>query len=398
MWRSSFFVLLWILASPAVAQEESEKWDISGYLKFLGSVNHSNKSFFPASQRDVIPSTTEDAWLHNRFDLRYYPAENWTLGLGMRNRLFVGDRLNNGMGFSTNLEQDRGLVDISFNYWESEDVLLHTIFDRAWAQWESEKWIVRAGRQRINWGVNTVWNPNDIFNQYNYFDFDYEERPGADALRIQYFPDFKNTVELGFAPGRKLKNTRAAVLYKTNIWQYDWQLLAGYYRQDAVLGLGWAGSIAGAGFKGELSFYEPLTASTERALTSSLTVDYMLKGGTYVMLSYLYNSSADGSVGFQDFNQLSPNQVQTPKNIFTFEHTALASVDFTITPLFSASMAGMLSLDGKNIIAYPSLTYSLDQNLDLLLTSQLFLTENPLENQKLDWLANAAFMRLKWSF
>lgn len=35
-----------------------------------------------------------------------------------------------------------------------------------------------------------AWNPNDWFNTYNYFDFDYEERPGTDAIRVRvYFKD-----------------------------------------------------------------------------------------------------------------------------------------------------------------------------------------------------------------
>ena len=152
-----------------------------------------------------------------------------------------------------------GFLDLSYLYWSSDEVLLHTIFDRLWAQWENKKWIVRLGRQRINWGVNTVWNPNDIFNQYNYLDFDYEERPGSDAVRIQYFPNFNNTLELAFSPLASLIKAVGALLYKTNKWNYDFQFLGGYYKKDAVMGLGWAGNIWNAGFKGEANYYSPLT-------------------------------------------------------------------------------------------------------------------------------------------
>ena len=60
-------------------------------------------------------------------------------------------------------------------------------FDRLFIEWNKEKWNIRIGRQRINWGINLAFNPNDIFNAYNFLDFDYEERPGVDAARVQYY-------------------------------------------------------------------------------------------------------------------------------------------------------------------------------------------------------------------
>ena len=53
-----------------------------------------------------------------------------------------------------------------------------------------------SDRQRINWGQTLVWNPNDIFNAYSYFDFDYIERPGSDAIRLQYYPDYSSAIEM----------------------------------------------------------------------------------------------------------------------------------------------------------------------------------------------------------
>lgn len=378
--------------------EEQEKLEVSGYLKFLSSFSQTNDAFVPEFLRPLVPTSYQDYQFHNRFDARYFFNEHWTAGAGMRNRLFWGYQVRQGDNFLRNLDNDRGFFDLSYLYWESEDAVLHTIFDRAWLKWESQKVMVRLGRQRVNWGVNTVWNPNDIFNQYNYFDFDYEERPGADALRIQYFPNFNNTLELAWSPARELEQSTAALLYKTNRWNYDFQFLSGYYRKDAVFGLGWAGSIGTAGFKGEASYYLPLTSQTESALLSSVSADYAFTNGTYVMLSYLYNGSANGDAQLLDFSQLTAGQVQSPKNIFIFKHTSFASASFNITPLFTGSFACMITPDFENLILYPSLSYSLDENLDLLLACQFFASQNPLRNDEFDWLAAATFLRLKWSF
>lgn len=58
--------------------------------------------------------------------------------------------------------------------------------ERGWIEYKSSRWSIKAGRQRINWGMNNAWNPNDVFNAYNMFDFDYEERAGVDGMRIHY--------------------------------------------------------------------------------------------------------------------------------------------------------------------------------------------------------------------
>jgi hypothetical protein len=395
------FVIVTFFGSLAFAsaQDEPKKYELSGYLKTMGTFSFFNTDYLPPFLPTSleVPTHFEDYLIHNRFDFQYYPNDNLSFGLGMRNRLFIGYRVNEDPFFYDNLDSDQGFLDLSYLYWESDDVLLHTIFDRAWAQWESQKWIIRLGRQRINWGVNTVWNPNDIFNQYNYLDFDYEERPGSDALRLQYFPNFNNTFELAFAPAEDFEQSTGALLYKTNKWNYDFQFLGGYYKQDAVAGLGWAGNIKGAGFKGEATYYQPLTEETESNLTASASVDYMFGNGLYSQVSYLYNGLGSTALQLGDFNALN-SSVQTAKDLFFFKHTLFASAQYSITPLLSATWATMLTPDLDNFILFPSLSYSLHQDLDALLALQYFISENAMENNNVEWLTAAVFVRLKWSF
>ena len=65
---------------------------------------------------------------------------------------------------------------------------------------------LRIGRQRINWGVNLAWNPNDLFNAYSLIDFDYQERPGSDAIRFQYYMGDLSVLNLQYNPGMGLTN------------------------------------------------------------------------------------------------------------------------------------------------------------------------------------------------
>lgn len=102
-----------------------------------------------------------------------------------------------------------------------------------------------------------MWNPNDIFNAYSFFDFDYVERPGSDALRLQYYNSEVSSTELAVKMNRD-KQVTAAGLYKFNAFEYDFQVLGGTLNQtDYVVGCGWSGAIESVSFRGELSYFQP---------------------------------------------------------------------------------------------------------------------------------------------
>ena len=135
--------------------------------------------------------------------------------------------------------------------------LLHSTIDRASIDYTRGKWQVTLGRQRINWGLNMVWNPNDIFNAYSYFDFDYEESPGTDAVRVQYYLNSTSSAEIAYKPGKNANEMIAAGLYRFTKGSYDIQALAGMVETDYVLGGGWSGVLGQAGFNGEISAFVP---------------------------------------------------------------------------------------------------------------------------------------------
>ena len=101
-----------------------------------------------------------------------------------------------GHSYSDLIGTDQGWVDLSWNLLDEQSFFLNTTIDRLWVDLNYGKFQARIGRQRINWGQTLVWNPNDIFNVYSFFDFDYVERPGSDAIRLQYYPDSSSALNL----------------------------------------------------------------------------------------------------------------------------------------------------------------------------------------------------------
>ena len=169
MIRKAFFIILFAFSLGASARSPIEH-ELRGYLKYFANYSMLNRSFFSEPLASSLSAQSFDHQLHNRFDYKIYSGK-WTAAVSMRNRLFNGAQLDQGDLFLDLLDDDPGLVDLSLLYWRDDQVVLHTIFDRLWFQYESEKMLVRLGRQRINWGINSIWNPNDLLNQYNFFDF-----------------------------------------------------------------------------------------------------------------------------------------------------------------------------------------------------------------------------------
>ncbi len=146
-------------------------------------------------------------------------------------------------------------LDLSLNIFNEKSFFLNSTIDRAYVQYTHQNFVATVGRQRINWGQSFVWNPNDIFNVQNYFDFDYIEKPGSDAVRLQYYTGYASDAELA-AKLDQDKRLTAAGYFRFNDWNYDFQVLGGLFAgEDLMAGLGWSGSVKGAGFRGETSYF-----------------------------------------------------------------------------------------------------------------------------------------------
>lgn len=381
---------------------KSQMPEIGGYLKYLPSQTFVNKGVLPSYAQDLLPSSFDDHLIHNRLNVRWF-SKPYSLGefsfeLGMRNRIFHGYQ-SSQPGFASSLESDPGSVDMRWLWNEPGDELLfHSEFDRLNLTWMQGEWTVRVGRQRINWGIHNVFNPNDIFNQYNYFDFDYEERPGADALLVQrYLGDGFSSIEVAYSPNfSDVNQSTGAVLYKSNFKGYDWQVLAGYSFYDVVIAGGWAGSIGGAGFKGEAAYYQ----TTDEALsnsnfTMSLGGDYQFSNGIYSAVSVLYNEQ--GRLNPSIFDQLALQQTRlSSKNIFPYRWTFMVNASYPINPLWGVSMAWFQSHNLDQAAFIPGVTYSIANNWDAMLTAQIFSVRDQDENLAL--FNSAIFGRVKWSF
>jgi hypothetical protein len=353
-----------------------------GYVKDLQSV-----SYAPEPN-----SLAGSGLLHNRLRLLVTHPSGFGLRLEARSRLWYGEQVRQIPGAGALLSDDPGYADLTWLWADDTALVGVTALDRALFSYAGGAWTVTAGRQRINWGINTVWNPNDIFNASNFLDFDYEERPGADAVRVQANLSGRTSVEAAYSPSRNADSSTAALLFRFNRWQYDVQLLAGIANDDAVAGCGWAGNIGEAGFKGELSLFRSRQEGHATSFTGSVTADYALSGGWLLSGSVLYVEHPEK--GVLALSKLQASSI-TAKNLMPFKWSWYAGLMRSFTPLITGSLAVIYSPDEHSTILFPTLGYDLGQNFDLSLTMQTYFSDTQGEYAM---QGNSLYLVLRWSF
>lgn len=308
--------------------------------------------------------------LQNRLNVQWYLSSQFTFNWQMRTRFFVGDLVSDIPGYADAIDTDDGFFNLSWMVVEQDQWLLHYIPDRLNIEWDHTDWRITAGRQRINWGINTVTNPNDLFNIYSFYDFDYPERPGADAIRIQHFLDWASRVEIAFRPAKNMRNSVAAGMYAFNTRGYDIQLITGYYQSRWAVGGGWAGSLRQTGFKGEIMFFtdtEKQDGQRQNNFVAALSADHMFDNNIFLITELLYNKEG----GRDNFSPLGEPLSADNPSFSRFQFTT--QINYSFSPVFQGALAGIYYPDEEAVFISPSVTRSVVQNMDLNVLSQIFV-------------------------
>jgi hypothetical protein len=359
---------------------------LGGYVKYM------NSAVF--NQFDKLWMV--DNLYHNRLNFGWSISPALSFNAGMRNRFIYGDFVSGFSDYANLVAQDDGLLNfLTQNIHSGQSTLLTTTFDRLNLEYTHGKITITAGRQRINWGQSFAWNPNDIFNAYSFLDFDYEERPGSDAIRVQFFPNYASVAEVAVKMDHKDQIT-AAALYRFNFRNYDIQVLSGVIKdEDYVLGTGWSGNIGSFGVNGETTWFQPQESfnDTTGILIANAGLNYMFSNSLSISAEGIYNGYFEKMIN-TSFTDL----YFTPLSVKTLSFSKFswfAQAGYPIHPLLNASMALMYlpSLD-DGFILLPSLSYSASNNIEISLRGQVF--NGTFGNEK--ELINMIFLRGRYSF
>jgi hypothetical protein len=386
-YKPIFTIILYFICTTILAQMDRTKtpWlELNGYIKDVQSTYFIQK----------IDSNASMNLIHNRLNFKFNISPKISGRLEIRNRIFYGEQLKLIPDFGKTINQYNGLLNLSHLWINEKSFVAHSVIDRLLLQYADQKWDIKIGRQRINWGINNIWNPNDIFNAYNFLDFDYEERSGNDAIRIQHNLKNNSVLELAYKPGKNKDEHTAAFLYKINKWKYDFQLLGGMYQTDYVFGGGWAGNIKEAGFKGELSYFFPKKNALDASKTFSFSImaDQTFKNDWYVSLASLYNSNPSNIFAVKGSFY---NTNLSAKSLFPFRYNFYTTIMKTISPIASCNFSFIYSPEKNTLILIPTFAWNVATNFDLDFTSQSFFAE---QHNSYKNLITEIYIRGRWSF
>lgn len=348
---------------------------------------------------------------HNRLNFHVYPSEHITASIQIRNQLLSGD-FTEMSKMPDGFETDAYFLPLSYYKGFDNRNLLYLNIDRLWVQYVQNNFEVTVGRQRINWGQAFVWNPNDIFNSYNFFDFDYQERAGADAIRLQYYTGMTSSVQLA-AKIDSANNLTMGGLFRFNKQGFDLQLLSGYtewseldtlYRNyttsDFLLGAGWSGDIAGMSFRGELSYFIPIENknSNKGLFVGSFAFDKTFSNESYASIEFLYQQNEKMSAN--DFYSFYTG-TRTAKKLSITRYNFVGQFSYPVIPsLLNLSMAGMYffqdTFDG--LYMSPNISWSAFPNFEVSAIYQYFIYKDEILTHN-DWIqTHFLFGRVKWNF
>jgi len=339
-----------------------------------------------------------DSWrfdnlLHTRQNLRWYPHQTLTFGVEIKTRWFWGESASDIAQSTTTHDRSKPYFDWNRVLVERNSQVLASGIDRAWLDWNQGALQLTLGRQRIAWGTNLVWNPIDLFNPTSPLDFDNEEKPGADAVRMQWYVGPASKIELAAAPHRDSDETTAVLQIKTNWLNYDFILLGGHRWQDIVAGGAWAGQIHGGGFRGEFLFALPDSDAFHYSpkVTAAISGDYTFSNSWYLHGEALYSSegTTQSAGGLALLSSIQKGWL-SPARISLFGEIAR-----DVSPLMRVDLSGILNPYDTSWYIGPSITWSAISNVDVTAVGLVFGGDTGTEFGD---NGEILMLRLKWSF
>ncbi len=391
------FALFIFLFSRSFAQLPAT--DVYGYAKYL----------FGSTKYPIYNERFNDHLIHARLNTRWYPLPSLTAALEFRFRAYYGNSVEKIPNFLDQIKTHHQFTDLDAVLWDKSKSVGYLETDRLWLDWVKDKFEVTLGRQRIAWGTSWVWNPTDLFNPQSPLDFDYEELPGSDAVRVQYYTGPVSKVEAAVRPAKTSDKVIAAGLISLNRWDYDFNIIGGIKDNRWVIGGGWSGDILDAGFRGEfivtqkpspiprykllsrfIPYYEPLSEFKNPVFSFVLSGDYTFPNTFYIHTEILYyNNGKTDQTGLYQQEALDLGMLSASR------WSVYQEFSYDVTPLLRGSLFGIFNPDDHSYVIVPSASYSVITNLDLYLIALLF---DGVKLTQYGEYGSSLYARIKYSF
>ncbi len=390
-------IYLFFLYFPLSAQLSS--FELGGYVKNLSTLFHGDFYNLPLDLGKYQNST------QLRLNLFWYANTNMTFTAQGRTMFIYQDNVQGYNNLLESFSKSSYYFDSKITYLDNPDFTAYTEIDRLNMDWSLGNFETIVGRQRIVWGTCLVWNPTDLFNPFNILNFDYDERPGTDALMLNYYTGAVSQVNIAATPGRSIEQVIYAGRFLFNKWDYDFAILPGWQKKMWRLGFNWTGNLFDGGFRGEILWSKPdknynqsiylLPGYVSRTLkdpywTIALSYDYTFSSSLYLHTEYLYNGlGVTENAGYRQWEIMQTGELSPAR------HSVFQEFAYDLTPLLRGDIFIIFNPNDYSFILAPSLSYSLSSNWDAYLLA--FISDGK-TGSEFGGYPNQYFLRFKYSF
>ncbi len=356
-------------------------FDFKGHLKDLRYFSLDTRS-----EQAILENQLE-----NRLEFALFFQEWGSLVLQARNIFFYGERVFAFPNVAGLKSLDHPL-DLNWNVVEYDYLVYHLDIDRLYFDFSWGNFFSRLGKQRINWSFANVWNPLDWFNAASFFNLNYPEKPGTNALLLRYFLNPTSSLELVVEYSESWADFSSAFNAVFNLSGYDFEILFGKLDEEVAGGFGWNGGLGDGGFKGELSYfyrYPRDFAGNRHLILLSVGYDYTFSFSLSLQAEFFYHSNP---------RELSPLELLTTKlsvkNLVSNHYSLFFGLSYPIIPLIVYNFNFVWAVDANQLSFNDGLTFSILDNLDFQLTYQLTIDVS----QRETIFYNRIYSIFQWNF
>ncbi|MBM3211885.1 hypothetical protein FJZ33_06690 [Candidatus Poribacteria bacterium] len=242
------------------------------------------------------------------------------------------------------------------------------------------------GKQRIPRGTGLLYRPTDKFNKPNPLSLS-GRKEGVNALFAKAYIDDLSAFELAIVPADtyrkidgevnlgKLKYSKFAGRYTANFLKSDMGLSYQYNGDDKehIFGLETKGDvILGYHLEGTLTYKHDFfdSENIDALFESVFGLDYSFAGKWIILGEYFYNGDGftkKATLPARGFSQLDD---------FNYKHYLYSQVIYKHSIFLNASILAILNLLDRSLILSPNIGYTLFQNINLQIYSQIFYGNN----------------------
>jgi hypothetical protein len=208
---------------------------------------------------------------------------------------------------------------------------------------------VSIGLLRVPFGVGRIFTPVDIYNPYQALALEPSQRQGVFGLYYTYAVGELSTIDM-IVTSNKKKESKMGIRLKSTLKETDVALVAVDDKQLSMYGYEIEGDFNGMGWRSEAGLFKEKNQDITYQ-NSMFGVDYGFASGFMMIVEY-YNRAKEIS--------------NIDKSYLGDTYIALNLSD-TLTPLLSVNTVFMQNLEDESKFVGPSFTYSLSDEMTMLL-------------------------------